>query len=79
VLPRRQQRLLAVQHVAEPEREAELEELGGLRLETADLDPVLVAVVDDAEGVNTSSWKRSSGSDPATRSSSRTSPATERR
>ena len=57
VPPQAQQRLLAEQHVAHPQREAELEELRGLELEARDHDPVAVSVRLDAEpGTNTSSW-----------------------
>ena len=58
VPPQPEQGLLAVQDVAEPQRESEFEELGGLRLDAGDHDPVAVSVRLDAEaGVNTSSWK----------------------
>ncbi len=47
--PQTQQGLLAEQHVAHPQREAELEELGGLELEARDHDPVAVSVGLDTE------------------------------
>ncbi|MBG9885392.1 hypothetical protein ABE10_02075, partial [Bacillus toyonensis] len=49
VLPTREQRLLAIKHIAAPQREGELEELRRLHVLTADEDPVPVAVVLDAE------------------------------